>query len=247
MLIVANNSREESLEAKSQLASELEALNYELTNSTQAKEILNELTQLREGDASKKREIQSLRIELAKIMHEAKQREEELMLHQRILKVRSELIESMQQKENSTESRITDLLSEIGRQTNHINQLNYELASKTEEIQNLFSTLGNKQLEITRQEHLIKILEESNERNEDIKKTQANRIEQLQNDIIKLKDSVEVYEKHLLVINESNRSYLLNEHHRNSSRHSMANACNDFENERRRKRKLENHAKQIEK
>lgn len=235
------------MEAKSVLVLELEALNNDLTNSTRAKEIQNELTHLRESDVFKKREIQNLKIELAKTMHEAKQREEELMLHQRILKVRSELIESMQQKENSTESRVSDLLSEIGRQTNHINQVNYELASKTEELQNLFSTLGTKQLEITRQEHLIKILEESKERNEDIKQTQANRIEQLEKDIMKLKDSVEVYEKHLLVINESNRSYLLNEHQKNSSRHSMANACNDFENERRRKRKLENHAKQIEK
>lgn len=231
---------------KSQLVAELESLNNELTNSAKAKEIQNELTQLRESDVAKKREMQNLKIEFAKVMHENQQREEELMLHQRILKVRSELIDSMQQKECSTESRISDLLTEIGKQTNHINQINYEMASKTEEIQNLFSTLGAKQLEITRQDHLIKMLEESNTRNEDIKKGQANRIEQLENDIMKLKDSVEVYEKHLLVINESNRSYLLNEHHKNSSRESMASS-NNYENERRRKRKLENHAKQIEK
>lgn len=217
-----------------------------MTNSTKAKEIQNELTQLRESDVAKKREIQHLKIELAKAMHEIKQREEELMLHQRILKVRSELIDSMQQKENATESRICDLLTEIGKQSNHINQVNFDLASKTEELSNLFSTLGAKQLEITRQEHIIKMLEESNERNEDIKKTQSNRIDTLENDIMKLKDSVQVYEKHLLVINESNRNYLLNEHHR-SSRESFANTSNDFENERRRKRKLEVHAKQIEK
>ncbi|KAL5292431.1 hypothetical protein ACFFRR_011319 [Megaselia abdita] len=240
---------EESLNAKSQLISELESLNHELKNSTRVKEMQNELTQLRESDVAKKRDIQNLKIELSKSMHEVKQREEELMLHQRILKVRSELIDSMQQKENSTESRICDLLTEIGKQSNHINQVNFELASKTEELQNLFSTLGAKQLEIARQEHLIKMLEETNERNEDIKKNQSNRIEQLETDIMKLKDSVEVYEKHLLVINESNRSYLLSEHHKNSnsSRQSFANTSNDYENERRRKRKLEVHGKQIEK
>lgn len=229
------------MEIKSRLVSELESLNNELTTNTRTKEIQNELTQLRESDAAKRYELQSLKIELARTIHEAKQKEEELMLHQRILKVRSELIESMQQKESSTESKISDLLAEIGKQSNHINQINYELASKTEELQNLFSTLGSKQLEITRQEHLIKVLEDTNERNNDIKKSQADRIEQLENDIAKLKESVGVYEKHLLVINESNRSYI-NENQKSSGR--VSSSCNDYENERRRKRKLETHKPQ---
>lgn len=152
----------------------------------------------------------------------------------------------MQHKEKSNETRISELLSEIGKQSNHINQLNYELASKTEEVQNLFSSLGAKQLEMTRQEHYIKMLEDSNERNEEIKKSQASRIELLERDLLKLKDSVQVYEKHLLVINETNRNYLLNESNRRSSNESNAHTSHDFENERRRKRKLEVHARQLE-
>lgn len=190
---------------KNELVKTLEAKINDLNDTNKANKIQNELKHLRESDFIKSQEIKTLKLELAKAIHDIKQREEEVMLYQRVLKVRSELITSMQEKEHSSDLKISDLYSEIGKQSNYINQINTELSSKAEELQNIFSNLEKKKVELAHQEDIMRRLEESNKKNYEIQKTQVVRIQQLDTEIAKLKESVQVYEKHLLGINDSNR------------------------------------------
>lgn len=202
------------MKQKVDLIAELESKNVELTNAARSKEILNELTQLRETDAIKDHKIQSLKLELARTIHDIKQREEEIVLYQRVLKVRSELINSMQEKEQSSDIKITDLYAEMSKQSSYINRVNNELAEKSEELQNIFSNLEQKKVEIARQEQIMKQLEESNKKNYEIQKSQVDRIQQLDAELGKMREAVQVYEKHLLGINDSNRNQLANDNRR---------------------------------
>ena len=65
--------------------------------------------------------------------------------------------------------------------------MNHEIMAKSEELQNLFSTLGDKQLEVSRQEQLIKMLEDNNKRNHKIRVRQEERIGRLENENTELK------------------------------------------------------------
>ena len=67
-------------------------------------------------------------------------------------------------------------------------QMNHEITAKAEELQNLFSTLGTKQMELTRQEHIIKRLEENNDRNQRLRVKQEEKICRLENEISELKN-----------------------------------------------------------
>lgn len=199
---------------KIDLISELEAKNHELTNAAKSKEIQNELTNLRESDEIKTREIMSLRFELAKTVHDIKQREEEIILYQRVLKVRSELIASMQEKEESSDVKIADLYAEMGKQSTYINKVHNELAEKADELQQIFTNLDEKKLELARQEEIMNQLEESNQKSYEIQKAQVLHIQKLDAELNKMKETVQVYEKHLLSINDTNRNHLANQHKR---------------------------------
>lgn len=65
--------------------------------------------------------------------------------------------------------------------------MNHEISAKAEELQNLFSTLGTKQLEVSRQDHIIRMLEENNERNQRIRVCQEERIAKLEYENMELK------------------------------------------------------------
>lgn len=76
--------------------------------------------------------------------------------------------------------------------------MNHEISAKAEELQNLFSTLGTKQLEVNRQEHIIKMLEENNERNQRLRVKQEDRIARLENENAELKHLLWVFDEALI-------------------------------------------------
>lgn len=72
----------------------------------------------------------------------------------------------------------------------HTFQLNCELQSKKEEFQNLFSTLSTKQLELSRQAHMIKLLEESNDRSQILRVKQEEKIGRMEEEIAQLRHTM---------------------------------------------------------
>lgn len=217
---------EESLAIKTEQVSELEFKYNEIANKTKIKQIQNELTQLRESDLEKKDKIKSLKVKLTKSRQETKEREEEIKLHQRVLKVRSELTNCLQDGEVSSACRIPDLHSEILQQNKYIHEANTELETKAEELQNLMTTFGSKQMEMERQENLKKLLEECKIKSQEVQSAQAERIEQLEKDVLKLKNCLRASEDS----NDSKNHY--------SSR-LYRKSGNESESDKTRKRKLE--------
>lgn len=193
------------------------------------KQIQNELTQLRENNFEKEKEIKLLKTKLAKSKQEVKQKIEEIRLHQRVLKVRSNLVNCLNGEPVSNDLPIADLRAEIMQQGCFIAQVNNELESKAEELQEILTSLGTKHITYSRQENIIKMLEESKARNQEIQDSQANRIEQLQNEVSKLKDFIRSSED----ANESKKYFYASRHARKMS------TGNDSENEKNRKRKYE--------
>lgn len=152
-----------------------------------SKELQNEINSLRESEVEKKRKIELLKSELSKAHVEIKQQEETICMHQRLLRIRSELINSLQEKEASNRFRMDDLYSEIHKKSSLVSKMNSEISAKAEELQNLFSTLGTKQLEVNRQEHIIKMLEENNERSQKLRVKQEEKIARLESENAELK------------------------------------------------------------
>lgn len=60
--------------------------------------------------------------------------------------------------------------------------MKHEISAKAEELENTISTLSAKQMEITRQEHIIKMLEENDERIQRFRIKQEERIAKLESD-----------------------------------------------------------------
>lgn len=182
------------------LASQLEVKNEELTIAPRSQGIQDELSQFREADMIKSQQIRFLKLELAKTIHDIEQKEEEIVLYQRVLKVRTELINSRQEIERTSDTQIPDLYSEMSKRSNHITRINNELAEK-------------KKIELARQQQIMKQLEECNRKNYEIQKFQVSRIQQLDVELTKMKEAVQVYEKHRLEMNQSNRMDLTNQHY----------------------------------
>ncbi|CAD7089419.1 unnamed protein product [Hermetia illucens] len=218
-----------------------------------SKELQNEINNLRESECEKKREIDALKSELAKAHVEIKQQEETICMNQRLLRIRSELINSLQEKEASNRCRMDDLYSEISKKTSLVNQMNHEISAKAEELQNLFSTLGTKQLEVNRQEHIIKMLEENNERNQRLRVKQEDRIARLENENAELKHLLCKYDAGL---DEELQSSTSEKSTRPASARYSPKASKEEENvstrdlydfERRKKRRTEIEVKKIRK
>lgn len=85
--------------------------------------INHQLYKLRDSELEKKREIEQLRYELSRATADLKQQEESIYMHQRLLRIRSELISSMQEKEDSTKCQLNDLYTEMSKKTTLMNQV----------------------------------------------------------------------------------------------------------------------------
>lgn len=69
-------------------------------------------------------------------------------------------------------------------------QLNCELQNKSEEFRNLFNNLSAKQVEVSNQEHIIKLLEESNERSQLLRVKQEEKIGRMEDELAHLKQTM---------------------------------------------------------
>lgn len=112
------------------------------------------------------------------------EREDEVLLHQKVLKDRCEQFESLQNKNKSNGLKISRLKSEI--------------KDKSDEIENLVFSLNEKQFEV---ESFKEIQKENN--------LQSRRIEELENKLTEAVDNASALESVLKSINESRRNYLL--------------------------------------
>ncbi|XP_004522886.1 polyamine-modulated factor 1-binding protein 1 isoform X2 [Ceratitis capitata] len=162
------------------------------------KEYQAELAKLRQSEAEKVREIEKLKIQLSKAHFNIEQLEEQIRRDQQLLEVRSDLINSLQTNDNSQRIHLEQMFAEVGDKNNTINELNNDLRTKAEEFQNLFSTLSHKQMELSRQEHMIKLLEESNERSQMLRVKQEEKIGRMEEEIANLKQTIAIYQHNVL-------------------------------------------------
>ncbi|XP_036334385.1 hyaluronan mediated motility receptor isoform X1 [Rhagoletis pomonella] len=157
-----------------------------------------QLQRLLQSEAEKHREIDKLKTELTKALFNMEQLEEQIRRDQQLLEVRSELINSLQTNDNSQRIHLEQMFVEVGEKNSTINELNNELRTKSEEFHNLFSTLSNKQMELSRQEHMIKLLEESNERSQMLRVKQEEKIGRMEEEIAHLKQTIAIYQHNVL-------------------------------------------------
>lgn len=118
---------------------------------------------------------------------QCRQHEETIAMHQRILRIRSELIGVLRKKGESTRCRMVDLYAEVGQRSTMVNKMDFEISAREEEMHNLFSTLSTKQMEVSRQDQLIKMLEECNAHNLKIRSRQFERITRLEKEKTELR------------------------------------------------------------
>lgn len=140
----------------------------------------NERDRLKEQHDQQTTAMQLLQQKLIDSQTLCKQREEEIAMHQRILRIRSELISALRRKGDSNRCRMVDLYAEVGKKSTIVSKMDFEINAREEEMHNLFSTLSTKQMEVSRQDQLIKMLEECNAHNLRIRQRQFERISRLE-------------------------------------------------------------------
>uniref|UniRef100_A0A1A9WV28 Uncharacterized protein n=1 Tax=Glossina brevipalpis TaxID=37001 RepID=A0A1A9WV28_9MUSC len=191
-----------------ELQSNLEAIEKLKENQNQSKEAQMEMAKLRQSEAEKRREIEKLKIELSKAQYNMVQLEEQVQRDQQLLDVRSKLINSLQTNEKDQRIHMEELYAQIGEKNNLINELNNELRVKSEEFRNLFTTISAKQMELSNQEHMIKLLEESNDRSQMLRVKQEEKIGRMEEEIAHLKQTMAVYQTNVLSSNNTCKSLL---------------------------------------
>ncbi|XP_045459861.1 paramyosin-like [Melitaea cinxia] len=82
----------------------------------------------------------------------------------RVIKVREELINMLKNKETEQSRELTELQQDLEHRMNIVDEVNKQIAAKADEIQELFSTLENKQQQIHRLEKIVLALEEQQRR-----------------------------------------------------------------------------------
>ncbi|KAL9922431.1 uncharacterized protein ACN427_002991 [Glossina fuscipes fuscipes] len=175
-------------------------------NQNQSKEAQMEVAKLRQSEAEKRREIEKLKIELSKAQYNGVQLEEQVKRDQQLLDVRSKLINSLQTNEKDQRIHTEGLYAQVAEKNNIINELNNELRIKSEEFRNLFTTISAKQMELSNQEHMIKLLEESNDRSQMLRVKQEEKIGRMEEEIAHLKQTMAAYQNNVLSSNNTNNT-----------------------------------------
>uniref|UniRef100_A0A1A9UW99 Uncharacterized protein n=1 Tax=Glossina austeni TaxID=7395 RepID=A0A1A9UW99_GLOAU len=175
-------------------------------NQNQSKEAQMEVAKLRQSEAEKRREIEKLKIELSKAQYNGVQLEEQVKRDQQLLDVRSKLINSLQTNEKDQRIHTEGLYAQVAEKNNVINELNNELRIKSEEFRNLFTTISAKQMELSNQEHMIKLLEESNDRSQMLRVKQEEKIGRMEEEIAHLKQTMAAYQTNVLCSNNTNNT-----------------------------------------
>ncbi|XP_062132192.1 ELKS/Rab6-interacting/CAST family member 1 isoform X2 [Drosophila sulfurigaster albostrigata] len=150
-----SSNREADLAQINELKTKLDAAQHQLSTQTKAEHTLRaQLTQ-------KQKQLGDMELKVTQL-------EESVVHHRKMNDVRRERIVHLDQEIKQREKEHIRKLDEIMAQSNEkstiIAQINNELSATNEQFQNLCSTLGTKQMKLHRQEHVIKLLEESNER-----------------------------------------------------------------------------------
>ncbi|XP_023168693.2 putative leucine-rich repeat-containing protein DDB_G0290503 isoform X2 [Drosophila hydei] len=137
------------------LQAELERQQMLLSGQEEAEQVLR--TELQQ----KQEELRKAELKLSRL-------EEQNEHNRQVLAVRGERInyldQEMKQREQESNRRINEIMAQTSDKNTLITQISNELASTNEQFQNLCSTLSTKQTKLHNQEHVIKLLEESNAR-----------------------------------------------------------------------------------
>ncbi|XP_069679169.1 putative leucine-rich repeat-containing protein DDB_G0290503 [Periplaneta americana] len=111
---------------------------------------------------------------------EVEQRDRLMREQSKVLKVRDELIGLLKGKEQRQDEHINSLQSDLDEREKKADKVNKEIATKAEELQELYSTLENKQIQVMRLEKLVKQMEEQQERAQAQRTRHEARIAQLE-------------------------------------------------------------------
>ncbi|XP_046811792.1 nuclear matrix constituent protein 1 [Lucilia cuprina] len=163
-----------------------------------SKEVQLEFAKFRQSEMEKRREIDKLKVELSKAQFNMCQLEQQIQRDQQLLEVRSDLINSLQSNEKTHRIHMEELFAQVGEKNTTINELNRELQAKSEEFRNLFTNLSAKQMEVANQEHIIKLLEESNERSQMLRVKQEEKIGRMEEELTHLKQTIAIYQTNIL-------------------------------------------------
>ncbi|XP_032571876.1 coiled-coil domain-containing protein 186 isoform X3 [Drosophila sechellia] len=154
------------------------------------KEALQQISDLKEtlNVTNAKLDMQSkLEVQLRK---EVSKMREQSVIDQKLLRARSELIATLQKNGQDSSTKLDQMYYQVSEKDTLINQVNNQLMSKEEEFQNLYGTLTHKQIEVRRQEHIIKLLKEQNSRVSLLRANQDERNATMEEEIINLKNTI---------------------------------------------------------
>lgn len=150
----------------------------------------NRLGEIEESSKKKNdaltRSLEKVESKLHKTKAELEQREQEVLLHQKILKDRCELLEDSQDQNKSNERKISKLSSDIENKSKHIKLIKIEIEAKSNEIQRLNTLLDQRQTELNGKDNIIESLKNQDGRNQQIQVDQSRRIEELEIKITEL-------------------------------------------------------------
>ncbi|XP_064538020.1 myosin-11 isoform X2 [Drosophila montana] len=179
----------------SELQTELERQQTRLTAQEQAEQSLRNELELKQ-EALRKAELKMGRLE------------EQIEHHRQVLAVRGERInyldQEMKQREQESNRKINEIMSQTSDKNTLITQISNELASTNEQFQNLCSTLSTKQTKLHSQEHVIKLLEESNARSVKLHTKLGEKNALLKDELDHLRRTVHIYVKILIGNNGQN-------------------------------------------
>ncbi|XP_026297965.1 myosin heavy chain, non-muscle isoform X2 [Apis mellifera] len=144
--------------------------------SAHAIELQQQVSDLRNNLAEIIRQKEELETALTQKQLELEQRDRVMREQSKFLKVRDELLDILKgkvQQENGE-------LSNSDENNEYLEQIHKQIAAKTEAIQELYTTLENKQLQIMRLEKMVKLMEDHQDRAQAQRTRLENRIAQLE-------------------------------------------------------------------
>ncbi|XP_076249424.1 uncharacterized protein LOC143188839 [Calliopsis andreniformis] len=152
--------------------------------SAHAIELQQQVSDLRNELAKVIQQKEELETVLTQKQLELEQRDRVMREQSKFLKVRDELLDMLEgnvQQENGE-------MSTSDENNEYIEQINKQIAAKTEAIQELHATLESKQLQIMRLEKMVKLMEDQQDRAQAQRTRLENRIADLQHELQKNKE-----------------------------------------------------------
>ncbi|KPJ20374.1 hypothetical protein RR48_06113 [Papilio machaon] len=134
------------------------------SNSTAYQELQQEIMNLRMGLLEAVHRNEELTEMLMQKEQQLEQQDKTSRAQARVIKVREELINMLQNKETEQSRELSILQQDLEHRMKIVDEVNKQIAAKAEEIQELFSTLESKQQQIHRLEKIVLALEEQQRR-----------------------------------------------------------------------------------